>query len=141
MCSFDSQRHSTFITCKYIFSNGKLRSAVIPSQLNEHTTLYRPPVQHAPEFEVERCKIPAGGVGTLIDCGVASIVLVISGLCNIVIDDSTPLNRESAHVDLCECVENATGGSVLFISAHHSVRVAAIDDVELFRAHINLTHG
>lgn len=120
-----------------ISSNGKLGSEVTPVQLNESTMLYRPPLQHAPEFEVRRTRLARGGSAVLEDSGAASIVLIVKGVCDLALSDETPLTDDSAP-ELYSSVSSVAMGSVIFVSANHSVRVSAVEDVELFRAHINL---
>jgi mannose-6-phosphate isomerase len=117
------------------YRTGKLGSAVAPMEVDEYTVMYRPPIEIAPEFEVSKSSIPSGASIEIPVCGTASVVLVTSGVCNIsVINQSgEPLGAP----ELCEQVEGATGGSVLFLSAQYAYRISATESVELYRSSIN----
>lgn len=117
-------------------SDGKLGSEIIPVSLNEHTTLYRPPHAHAPEFEVERTCIAAGGDVVLQDREVASILLIVSGECSMEVANGNIFKEIST--ELHDKLKNLTGGTVVYVGANYSIRVTATQRVEIFRSHINL---
>lgn len=126
---------SFFFKNESVNSNGKLGSEISSIVVNENVQLYRPPFAHAPEFEVERAIISSGAESVFEISDVASILLIIRGVCKVSIDALVP----AAGSELCNVVDAATGGTVIFVSAGHSFKISAAEEVEVYRAHINLS--
>lgn len=109
---------------------------IIPTDIDECTRLYRPPVAICSEFEVELTNVTPDRKYTLpkVDCG--CIVVVMEGSCDACITEVFRTSRTKRTTEKMFC-----RGMVIFQSADTELIIdtlASTTGVLLFRAHVNL---
>mmetsp|Transcript_2467 Transcript_2467/g.2427 ORF Transcript_2467/g.2427 Transcript_2467/m.2427 type:complete len:447 (+) Transcript_2467:46-1386(+) len=105
-------------------------------QLDEYTTLFRPPFDICAEFEVEKIELLSGQLTSFLRVPCASIFILVSGTCNLLVQ----IDSSSSYIEYPHSIKEdiASTGSIYFLSANQSAIITTDTGVVIYRAHVNL---